>query len=107
MVSGVAIQRSANVCFVPIADIPVVSPYRADFSSNVFYKPTPYWPVCSRIFLRACKTACGGDIENFRTSKKRVAMIRAPRRVAIAGRCLSTRPPGQRTTGQGWAISSC
>jgi hypothetical protein len=64
-----------DVCFVPIADIVVVSTYRADPASEVFYKPTPYWPVCSRIFLRACKTACGGDIENFRTSKKLVAMI--------------------------------
>jgi hypothetical protein len=41
---------------VPIADIAVVSTYRADLTSEVFYKPTPGWPVCSRIFLRACKT---------------------------------------------------
>jgi hypothetical protein len=62
-----------HVCFAPKADIPVVQAYRADLAGEVFYKPTPYWPVSSRIFLRACKTACGGDIENFRT--KRVAMI--------------------------------
>jgi hypothetical protein len=39
------------------ADIPVVQAYRADFTREVFYKPTPYRPVLSRIFLRACKTS--------------------------------------------------
>ena len=46
--SAAAIEATQiDVCFVPIADIPSVSTYRTDFSSNVFYKPTPYWPVCS------------------------------------------------------------
>jgi len=35
----------------------VVLTYRAVFAAEVFYKPTPYRPVFSRIFLRACKTA--------------------------------------------------
>jgi len=33
--------------------------YRADFITDVFYKPTPYRPVLYRIFLRACKTSRG------------------------------------------------
>ena len=64
-----------HVRLVPIADIAVVSTYRADPASEVFYKPTPYWPVCSRIFLRACKTFVAAISKIFRTSKKCVAMI--------------------------------
>jgi hypothetical protein len=41
---------------VPECPLLVVLTYRADPACEVIYKPTPYRPVFSRIFLRACKT---------------------------------------------------
>jgi hypothetical protein len=46
-----------DVCYGPKADIAVVSTYRADPTSEVFYKRTPGWPVFSRAIPRACKTS--------------------------------------------------
>jgi hypothetical protein len=44
-----------HVCFAPKADIPVVQAYRADLAGEVFYKPTPYWPVSSVSFCALVK----------------------------------------------------
>jgi hypothetical protein len=41
----------------PLADLSVVLAYRANPAREVFYKPTRYRPVFSRIFARACKTS--------------------------------------------------
>ena len=73
------VAKSNNVRFGSLADIPSVSIYRTDFSSNVFYKPTPYWPVCSRIFLRACKTfVAGGSNTTANTLPCARAAVRVP-----------------------------
>src|SRR5262249_38861351 len=51
------IRRHRSVLQCPLL---VVLTYRAVFTTEVFYNPTPYRPVFSRIFLRACKTSRGG-----------------------------------------------
>ena len=51
-----AASEGGHVSFGPKADIRSVWTYRTDCASKVFYKQTPYRPVFSRIFLRACKT---------------------------------------------------